>query len=96
MNLAEFVAMPLGHGYTVESQVTGREVSVKTHRSGWLPIYCSTPYTQDIGGMHFDVFKEYLTTVTFRCKDRNMSLLRNPAQEGLKLGDYLSMHDKAR
>lgn len=53
------------------------------------------PYAQDVGGMQIDVFKSYATTVTFRC-NRPMGLFKSPAQEGLKPGDSLSMHDDAR
>lgn len=38
--LAEFVAMPLGHGYTIENQVTGREVC-QIAGCSWHRNHCS-------------------------------------------------------
>ncbi|KDQ09070.1 hypothetical protein BOTBODRAFT_37317 [Botryobasidium botryosum FD-172 SS1] len=73
----QFVAMPLGSGYTAEGQLTGGE---------------------NIGGLQFDIFKEFSTTVSFeQPSDKSRVLLdiyKTPRELGLQEGDSLTMIDR--
>ncbi|KIJ09961.1 hypothetical protein PAXINDRAFT_86725, partial [Paxillus involutus ATCC 200175] len=73
----QFVAMPLGKGYTVEGQVTGREVR--------LILF-------NVGGIQIDVFPKYDTTgIEFAYLGRNLNMCQTPRQLGLKVGQSIQL-----
>jgi hypothetical protein len=89
----EFVAVPLGKGLTVEGQLTGSEVCLKSWNSG----NCSNlAFQQTQGGVQIDVFPLAPSTVSFYPKENlPMSKLydnyRTPRQLGLSVGEYFWM-----
>ncbi|KAF8836046.1 hypothetical protein BDN67DRAFT_365035 [Paxillus ammoniavirescens] len=82
----QFVAMPLGKGYTVEGQVTGAEVR--------FLLFCRLCFMsfQNFGGIQIDVFPKYDTTkIKFAHLGYDISLYKTSRQLGLKVGESIEM-----
>ncbi|KAF8837974.1 hypothetical protein BDN67DRAFT_1013451 [Paxillus ammoniavirescens] len=82
----QFVAMPLGKGYTVEGQVTGTDVRFLLFVRLWLMAF------QDVGGIQIDVFPKYDTTrIRFAHLGRDVSMYKTARQLGLRAGESIQM-----
>ncbi|KAF8969629.1 hypothetical protein BDZ97DRAFT_1794340 [Flammula alnicola] len=69
----QFVAIPLGHGLTVEGQLTGQETQ---------------------GGVQFDVYPRYPTTVLFQHDSKDLNFYKTPRQLGMSPGQSIRMKDR--
>jgi hypothetical protein len=89
----EFVAVPLGKGLTVEGQLTGSEVCLKSWNSG----NCSNlAFQQTQGGVQIDVFPLVQLTVSFYPQEnpptpKFYDIYRTPRQLGFSVGEYFWM-----
>lgn len=86
--------MPLGHGYTVEGQLTGREVN-DWSSSRLNALGLTFLLRKEEGGLQIDVYTQYPTTVSFTFAGRQLNMFETPRQLGLSLGDHIQMSNLA-
>lgn len=86
--------MPLGQGYTIEGQITGKEVGhIFPNIVYRCFIHPAFIFVQDVGGLQIDVFRAYSTSVRFAQDGRDLSLFKTPRELGLKIDSTLVMED---
>jgi hypothetical protein len=84
--------MPLGTGYTVEGQVTGKEVRVDI--SVMSVALAEGGADQDVGGIQIDVFESYSKNAFFFTHKENRDHINSymtPRQSGLPHGDIVNL-----
>ncbi|KIJ11858.1 hypothetical protein PAXINDRAFT_83862 [Paxillus involutus ATCC 200175] len=82
----QFVAMPLGEGYTVEGQVTGAEVRLI------LFIRLCFMSFQNVGGIQVDVFPKYDTAgIKFAHLGQDVNMYKTARQLGLEVRESVQM-----
>lgn len=85
--------MPLGSGYTIEGQLNGEEVSCEI--TLFVLLYDTSICQQHIGGIQFDVFQKFISTVSFeRLHGKlrtSLDMYKTPREHGLKEGDTIAM-----
>ncbi|KIJ11840.1 hypothetical protein PAXINDRAFT_83873, partial [Paxillus involutus ATCC 200175] len=83
----QFVAMPLGKGYTAEGQVTGAEVGLLVCFQPWFMLSF-----QNVGGIQIDVFPKYdIPRMEFGYLACDVNMYKTARQLGLKVGEPIQL-----